>query len=246
MRTLGRWFDLLGPLFYAPEGDGGAGDGGAAGGAAGGAGGAGGDAGKGGAGDGGAGSGDAGKGGTGGDAGKTYTQAEYDAALAESRQQAAKARTDLKAAQDAKKAADDAKLTADEKAAQDAKDREAALTAREQTARDRITSAAVQESLASAGVPAGKLAIMARLIDRSEVEFDSSGEPTNIAALVAKLKKEQPDFFAAGTGGGAGSGSADGGNRGGGATLTKEQIKKMTPAEINARWAEVQKVLAAG
>ncbi len=29
-------------------------------------------------------------------------------------------------------------------------------------------------------------------------------------------------------------------------TLTKEQIAKMTPAEINERWADVQKVMAAG
>lgn len=164
--------------------------------------------------------------------------------LAESRQQAAKARTDLKKLQDDAKAARDAQLTEDEKKAQALKDREAAIATREETAKARIATASIQEALASAGAPATRLVLLARLIDRSEIEYDDAGEPTNVAGLVAKLKKENGDLFA--TGGAGGAGSADGGNRGGGATLTKEQIKKMTPAEINARWPEVQKVLAGG
>jgi hypothetical protein len=42
-----------------------------------------------------------------------------------------------------------------------------------------------------------------------------------------------------------GSGSADGGSRGK-SSLTREQIEKMTPAEIKSRWAEIAEFLARG
>jgi hypothetical protein len=82
---------------------------------------------------------------------------------------------------------------------------------------------------------------MPRLIDRTEVKFDDAGEPTNVPALVKGLLETYPEFKAAA----GGSGSADGGSRGKSA-LTREQIEKMTPAEINSRWAEIQEFLARG
>jgi hypothetical protein len=171
-----------------------------------------------------------------GDAGKTFTQADIDAATAKANREAAAARTELKTLKDAQ-------LTADEKKAAEVKEREEKAAARETAATERLTSAAIREAAAAAGVPAGSLALIPRLIDRADVEYDDDGEPKNVAALVAKLLKDHPQF-AATSGGGGGAGSADGGSRGGGKPLTIEEVRKMPAAEINRRWDEVQKVLA--
>jgi hypothetical protein len=250
VRTRARGIGPFGPLYFAPDN----GDGSGAGGTGAGSGAAGGDAGDGGAaggaGDGGAagGTGGAGDGGSAGagDAGKTYTQAELDAAMAKLRKENADNRTKLSKLDADAKLAEQAKLTADEKKAAELAEKERLLAERETRAQARVTTAAIVEAVGGAGAPAGKIQLLSRLIDRDAVEFDDAGEPTNVAALVAALKKENPDLFAASSSGGAGGGSADGGSRGSGAALTKEQIKKMTAAEINARWPEVQKVLAGG
>jgi hypothetical protein len=64
---------------------------------------------------------------------------------------------------------------------------------------------------------------------------------TSVRSISKGLLEAYPEFKAAPSG----SGSADGGSRGK-SSLTREQIEKMTPAEINSRWAEIQEFLARG
>ena len=157
------------------------------------------------------------------------------AALADVRKEAAKWRTEHKKAADALEAAAKEKMTEEEKRTAEVAKKERELADRETAAQERLLTAAIKEAAAAAGVAPARLALMPRLIDRSEVEFDDAGEPTNVAALVKSLLDAYPEFKAAASG----SGSADGGSRGK-SGLTREQIEKMTPAEINSRWAEIQ------
>jgi hypothetical protein len=172
---------------------------------------------------------------------KTYSQAEFDAALADVRREAAKWRTEHKKAADALEAAAKQQMTEEEKRAAEVAKKERELAERETAASERLLNAAIKEAAAAAGVAPARLALMPRLIDRSEVKFDDAGEPSNVPALVKGLLEAYPEFKAAATG----SGSADGGSRGK-SGLTREQIEKMTPAEINSRWAEIQEFLARG
>ncbi|CAN5567403.1 hypothetical protein BH23CHL7_BH23CHL7_23870 [soil metagenome] len=172
---------------------------------------------------------------------KTYSQAQLDTALADVRREAAKWRTEHKKAADALEAAAKQQMTEEEQRAADVAKRERELADRETAAQERLLGAAIKEAAAAAGVAPGRLALMPRLIDRTEVEFDESGEPTNVPALVKALLEAYPEFKAAA----GSSGSADAGSRGK-SSLTREQIEKMTPAEINSRWAEIAEFLARG
>jgi hypothetical protein len=96
---------------------------------------------------------------------------------------------------------------------------------------------------ASLGDSPAKLALLPPSVERAEVEYNDDGEPKNVEALVKALLKDYPDFVGAQTP--RVGGSADGGSRGG-APLTRADIEKMKPAEINARWAEVSAALARG
>lgn len=78
---------------------------------------------------------------------------------------------------------------------------------------------------------------------QSDVEFDDKGLPKNLDTLVTSLKDDYADQFGEPKPTDsidAGKGKADSG------TLTMEAVEKMTPAEINERWEDVSKVLAAG
>lgn len=71
-----------------------------------------------------------------------------------------------------------------------------------------------------------------------EVEFDEDGQPVNVEEAVKKLAKEYPQLVKT-TDNGAPTNPARRKT-----TLTPEDVKKMTSEEINARWEEVQEVLA--
>ncbi|HVM29521.1 MAG TPA: hypothetical protein VM305_01940 [Candidatus Limnocylindrales bacterium] len=172
---------------------------------------------------------------------KTYSQAELDAALADVRREAAKWRTEHRKAADALEAAAKQQMTEEEKRAADVAKKERELAERETAAQERLLAAAIREAAAAAGVAPARLALIPRLIDRTEVQFEDAREPTNVPALIKSLLEAYPEFRAAA----GGSGSADGGSRGK-SSLTREQIEKMTPAEINSRWVEIQEFLARG
>jgi hypothetical protein len=79
---------------------------------------------------------------------------------------------------------------------------------------------------------------------RGDLKFDDKGKLVNAKDLIEGLKTSFPEQFGTekpteGIDAGAGGGST-------GTKLTVADIEKMTPAQINANWAEVSKVLAAG
>lgn len=159
--------------------------------------------------------------------------------LAEARREAAKYRTDLKKLQDAQKVADDAKLSEEEKRAARVTELEAQLAEREAALKEKSSHAAVVDVAARLG--AAKPAMLHRLI-AGDIEFDANGSPTNVETLVKEFLRANPEFA---TTTGRPTGDAGQGARGK-STLTRDDIKKMTPDQINARWSEVSEVLARG
>jgi len=74
----------------------------------------------------------------------------------------------------------------------------------------------------------------------SELTVDANGNITNFADVLATAKADSPELFIT-----AAHGSADGGaGKETPATLTKDQVEKMSPDELNKRWDEVSKFLA--
>jgi len=86
-----------------------------------------------------------------------------------------------------------------------------------------------------------------RLIDQSRVEFDGSGNPSNVAALLTELTKSKP-WLLAQPGAGSSSGSAGNPDRSGQrGSLTIAQLKQMTPKQVAALDPKmVDAALAAG
>lgn len=98
----------------------------------------------------------------------------------------------------------------------------------------------VVAALTSAGNKSPELAWNAI---RGDLQFDDAGKLINSKDLIDGLKTSFPEQF----GTEKPTGTIDGGAGQGpkGSTLTKAEIEKMTPDEINSNWAEVSKVLAA-
>lgn len=80
-----------------------------------------------------------------------------------------------------------------------------------------------------------------RFVDGSTIEFDETGQPVNVASLLDGLVKAKPYLRGSHA---VPSGGIDLGNAP--ATFTKEQIAKMTPAQVNANWDKIQAAAAAG
>lgn len=93
---------------------------------------------------------------------------------------------------------------------------------------------AVARAAATLGVDPRKLA---KLVT---VEFDADGQPVNVDQAAAAVLNEWPELKAPA----AVPGATNPGR--GPRKLTLEDIKKMSPEEINSRWAEVQATLAGG
>ncbi len=75
-----------------------------------------------------------------------------------------------------------------------------------------------------------------RLLDAAEIEYDDQGQPQQVEKMLQTLISKKPYLVASG-------GSSGATNPARASQLTREQIEKMSPAEINRRWDEVQKVL---
>lgn len=86
-----------------------------------------------------------------------------------------------------------------------------------------------------------------RLLDWNALQFDESGDVTNMDDVLKDLIKAKP--YLRGAVQAITVDTPVGGNpsndRSGSAPLTIEQIKAMSPDEINARWGEIEPVLAA-
>ena len=82
-----------------------------------------------------------------------------------------------------------------------------------------------------------------RFLDDGAVEWDDAGNPKNVGALLEAVLKAKPYLKASFTQ----PPDLGQGTRGRpGVPLTRDAIAKMTNAEINARWDEVQEVMKRG
>lgn len=77
-----------------------------------------------------------------------------------------------------------------------------------------------------------------RFLDPAVIEFDDAGRPINVDKLLADVAKTKPHLIAK-----ARTPDAGQGERGRSATLTTDEIRRMTPEQINARWDEVSQAL---
>lgn len=107
---------------------------------------------------------------------------------------------------------------------------------------ERLKNEALRLSLEGIGGRRQRLVdveIALSLIDREAVEFDAEKKPQNLAALLEELTTAKPFLLEQNTTGI----STNAANPPRGSILTLEAIKQMSPAEINARWAEVEAIL---
>lgn len=106
-----------------------------------------------------------------------------------------------------------------------------------QAAREELRRARYDVALAGAAAKAGvDPGLLTRLV---EPEYDAEGKPVNVGAAVAAVLEAYPQLKPQ-----AQAGNAT--NPGRVAKLTVEEIKKMTPEQVNARWDEVQAAMKAG
>lgn len=164
------------------------------------------------------------------DAGKEEKfDAEYVKGL---RKEAAQYRTQAKelavkvAAFEAERQTEAERLAAQTKVAQ-----EAAAAAQAELRKARV-DAALARAAAKVGVD---VSLVARLVD---VEFDDAGQPVGVEAAIGKVLEAYPQLKPQPVTPGATNPS-----RGSGAKLTMDEIKRMTPEQINARWDEVKAVM---
>lgn len=94
---------------------------------------------------------------------------------------------------------------------------EGALSARDMTT-------LIEAAAAGAGAKAGRAGAVARLIDRSAVQTNGDGKPTNLDDLIKAARTEAPELFD----GGPPRGSAEGGARDTGPTESmNDRIRRM-------------------
>ena len=100
--------------------------------------------------------------------------------------------------------------------------------------RDTMLQIAVQAASAKLGIVDAEVALA---LIRGTIEFDNDGKPQGVEAALSKLLADKP-YLKAGT-----STSPTNPPRQG-TTLTKADIEKMTPEQINENWEAVQAALA--
>lgn len=175
----------------------------------------------------------------GGVGGRTLTQDEVDRIIAE---RLSREREKYKDYADLKKAADElaqlkqGQLSDLEKRDRRIKELEEAAAAKDMTLKERTIRYEVMLAASRLGIVDPEAAY--RLLDQSALKFDDDGAPTNTEAALRDLLKARP-YLAGGTA----SGGATNPNRER-PGLTLEDIKRMSPEEINSRWAEVEKALS--
>lgn len=155
---------------------------------------------------------------------KTYTQAEYERAIEKAKKEAEKER---------EAAEQRAKLSEEERLKAERDDLQKQLRMRD--AKDEVV-----EALTKAG--AKNASLLFRSV-QGDLEFDEkTGKLSNLKDLLKDLQADFPDQF----GIEKPEETIDGGKgKEQGGKLTKEQLTKMSPAEINELdWEEVKKVMA--
>lgn len=159
--------------------------------------------------------------------------AELRSALSRANSESAERRIKLKEFEEAEAKRKEAEMSEVEKAKAQAAEAQQKAEAAIAKAREARAGAEIAKAAAKAGVDAD---LVSRLVT---VEFDAEGEPQNVEAAIAKVLETYPQLKAP-------TSAANPTNPGRKSALTKEQIAKMTPAQINERWDEVQRVMAGG
>lgn len=113
--------------------------------------------------------------------------------------------------------------------------------AQAQAAREALKTARFEAALAREAAKAGvDPALLARLIDP---EYDDEGQPANVGSAVAKVLESYPQLKPAPAAPPAPAPNSNPTNPPRVGKLTMDEIKRMSPDEINARWADVQEVM---
>ena len=156
---------------------------------------------------------------------ETVVETEYIKAL---RAENAKWRTEAQAAKAKVLDFEKAQMTETEKLQAQAQ----AAQAEAQAAQTELRKARAQAALATAASKQGlDASLLGRLV---EVDFDDNGQPVNVDARVQAVLTQYPQLRPASVG------VTNPGNAGRTPKLTMADVKKMSPAEINERWDEVQ------
>ena len=124
------------------------------------------------------------------------------------------------------------KLTEAERLQAQAKAAQEAMQAAVSELRQARAEAAIAKAAAKEGV---NPVLLGKLV---AVDFDDNGQPVNVETALAQVLKEYPQLKPQ-------PASIAATNPGRVAKLSIEEIKRMTPAEVNARWQEVEAALAA-
>lgn len=149
------------------------------------------------------------------------------------RDEAASWRTKAQEAANKVKEFETAQMTESDRLKAEAQQAKAEAEAAKAAARQALARAEIAKHAATAGVD---VSLAERLVD---VEFDDNGKPVKVDEAIKKLIEDHPQLKSGGFGANATNSQRQRG-------LTIEDIKKMTPEQINARWDEVQKVMAQG
>lgn len=168
--------------------------------------------------------------------------AKDDSELHALRTKAGRLEAELKKLQEAEKLRSEADLSEVEKLRKQIAERDAAI--------EQASASAKAGRLAGASLAAAARLGFAdpedaqRFLDAERVEWDdATGAPKNVQQLLEAVLKAKPYLKASFTA----TPDLGQGNRGAGtAPLTRDAIAKMSPAEINARWPEVQAVMKRG
>ncbi len=134
---------------------------------------------------------------------------------------------------------EEAKLSETERLRQRVAELQGESKAKAITIQEKVTKYSVMLAAQKLGIVDPEAAY--KLLDPSDIEYDDDGEPKNIEKLLRSMLEKRP-YLAGGTGG-SGNPTNPGGNKG--SKLTMADIRKMTPEQINARWAEVQEAMKA-
>lgn len=103
--------------------------------------------------------------------------------------------------------------------------------------REQALQMAVQAAAQKVGIVDAEVALA---LVRGQITFDDKGAPQGVEAALTELVKSKP-YLRAGAGN---SVNPTNPGRQGGSKLTREQIARMTPEQINANWSAVQAALA--
>lgn len=152
--------------------------------------------------------------------------------LKEARQEAAKYRTQLRDLESKLKEYEDKDLSEKEKLVKKAQELEAKLQKAETDRQLAILSAEVKLKAQAKGIIDPDAAL--KLIDLSEVKIGDGGIE-GLEQAIEKLIKERPYLLST-------SGKPNPTNPARTASFSFEELKKLTPAEINARWEELKNV----